>query len=489
MSSSTRVSLEYDDRCPSILLAAASSEVEDTIHARLASHYRIINTDSSREILGLVKAGEFECVLIDMARSADDTNDLLRRLKRQASELPVLVMCSSPEISAGVEAVRAGAADFIIKDVEFAGLSKRIAKLIGRAPATRKCSRRSPGSDHQWSPGKMVVGSSHGMREVMALARKAAKYRVNVLITGESGTGKELLAQWIHQRSVGSEGPFVAVNLAAIPSDLVESTLFGHEKGAFTGATGKRVGKFAQAQGGSLLLDEITELRLDLQPKLLRVLQESEFDRVGGDRTIRSDARVLAISNHDMAEQVQCGKFRSDLFYRLNIVAFRLPPLRERREDILELAGVFLDKYNRLYNCAVSGFAPEAKELLMSYDWPGNIRELENAVQRAVICVEEGELGVDGCFDFVDYATDRAASQMSLQSGTLEEIEQRYIVEVLQRSGGHQGNAAKILGIDRKTLYNKILKFGLGRSLNSEEQLLTDRGTDHRQRRLGAIGE
>ena len=310
------------------------------------------------------------------------------------------------------------------------------------------------------------------MQKVMRLARRVAPLPVPVLIFGESGTGKELLARWIHRMSDRADGPFVGVNLAAIPSDLIESTLFGHEKGAFTGAVGQRVGKFGLAREGTLLLDEITEFKLDLQPKLLRVLQEGEYDRVGGERTLRSEARVIAATNQDIHAAVRQGSFRSDLFYRLNVVAIRLPPLRERREDIPEIAELFLAKYNSLYRRSVR-LSPDAMEALMDRDWPGNIRELENAIQHAVIVAGVPYATHDDLFDSETSGreVEALARQVADRGGTLEDLERRYIEEVLLRNGGHQGYAAKILGIDRKTLYNKIIKYGLRRPSRQERRI------------------
>jgi len=364
-----------------------------------------------------------------------------------------------------VEGVRAGAADFLIKDIEIHGLAERVVRAVGRPAEAPRADLAPPCRARDWTPGQMVVGRSRRMAEVMAVVRRAAQYPVPVLILGESGTGKEVLARFVHKMSARSDGPFAAVNLAAVPSELIESTLFGHEKGAFTGAVGQRTGKFGQAQGGTLLLDEITELKLELQPKLLRVLQEGEFERVGGERMLRNDARIIAATNQGISALVQQGAFRADLYYRLNVVTVTLPSLRERREDIPELVELFLRKYNQFYGRTVQQLRPDAVAALMEHDWPGNIRELENVIQRAVIVAEGDEVEPETLFDAVASGADRTDSQASDFTGTLEDLERRYIAEVLQRVGGHQGNAARSLGIDRKTLYNKIMKYGLGRAL------------------------
>jgi len=454
---------------PSILLVTGKPELRDTIERKLSPTYDVCSIDGPRGCLERVKTERFGCVLVDIDPNEGSTSSLLRAIKSEIADLPVLVLCTTPDISSAVEAIRAGAADFIIKEVEIDGLAKRIAKLLGESPVLDRCVCGTAGGARSWKPGRMVVGNSPRMNEIMRRARKVAMFPVPVLLLGESGTGKELLARWFHRNSGRADGPFVALNLAAIPTELVESTLFGHDKGAFTGAAGPRDGKFSQAQGGTLMLDEITEFKVDLQPKLLRVLQENEFERVGGDRTYRTDARIIAATNRDIEETVQSGAFRSDLFYRLNVVTITLPPLRERRDDIPELAEFFLEKYNRTYGCSVIGFERSAMETLQDQDWPGNIRELENTVQRAVICTVEGcvERASLECPD--TDSTSKTVQTLADQRATLEDLERCYINEVLQRTDGHQGNAAKILGIDRKTLYNKLLKYGIGRASKQSE--------------------
>jgi len=409
----------------------------------------------------------FDCVLVDMPLVHGDALDLLRDVRHLPAGPPVILLCSAADISQAVEGVRAGAADFIIKDIEIDGLEERIAKAILRPPEAARKDLAPVCPVREWTPGQMVVGKSRRMAEVMAVVRRAAQYPVPVLILGESGTGKEILARFIHKMSARSCGPFAALNLAAVPSELIESTLFGHEKGAFTGAVGQRTGKFGQAQGGTLLLDEITELKLELQPKLLRVLQEGEFERVGGERTLRNDARIIAATNQSISALVQQGAFRGDLYYRLNVVAVTLPPLRERREDIPEFVSLFLRKYNQFYCRSVRDLRSEATAVLMEHDWPGNIRELENVIQRAVIVAEGDEIRPQALLDATASSAEAVISQTADFSGTLEDLERRYIEEVLRRVGGHQSNAARALGIDRKTLYNKILKYGLGRALTA----------------------
>jgi len=437
------------------------------VRSVLGPRHRVEESRECAEAMRLVDSQSFDCVLVDMPLAHGDTLDLLRSLRRRPDRLPVILLCAAADISQAVEGVRAGAADFIIKDIEIHGLAERIVKAVGRPSEASRGDLAPLCRARDWAPGQMVVGKSRRMAEVIAVARRAAQYPVPVLILGESGTGKEVLARFIHKMSARSCGPFAAVNLAAVPSDLIESTLFGHEKGAFTGAVGQRTGKFGQAQGGTLLLDEIAELKLELQPKLLRVLQEGEFERVGGEKMLRNDARVVAATNQSISTLVQQGAFRSDLYYRLNVVTVTLPPLRDRREDIPEFVDLFLRKYNQLYDRSVRDLRPETIEALMEHDWPGNIRELENAVQRAVIVAEGDEIQPETFFDVASTSADKTTSQTADFSGTIEDLERKYIEEVLRRVGGHQSNAARTLGIDRKTLYNKIMKYGLGRALTA----------------------
>ena len=451
----------------SVLLFTENCCLEKSILQVVNSHYQLDTVSVRSQALDLIQENEYECVILEMQNPVDETIGFLKRIRKISGKTAVMLLCSAAEISSAVEGIRAGASDFVIKEVEIGNLTDRIAKVTGKIAKTQKVAPGFPCQRQSGAPAQMVVGRSPRMLEVMEIARRAATYPVSILLLGENGTGKGLFAHWIHRMSQRKEGPYIGVNLAAIPSELVESTLFGHEKGAFTGAVGQRTGKFVQAQNGTLLLDEITELKFELQPKLLRVLQEGEFERVGSDRILYNEARIIAATNKNIYELVQNGEFRSDLFYRLNIVTITLPPLRERREDIPDLVRLFLGKYNRLYGRNVRGITNEGMDALLNHSWPGNIRELEHSIQRSIIVCDSEFAEIKHLFDtgssweFDASFVGRAAEEEK----TLEELEQEYIEEVLNRTQGHQGQAAKILGIDRKTLYNKIMKFGLRRSL------------------------
>jgi DNA-binding NtrC family response regulator len=458
------------DRIKSVLLIEDEPAKRASTCSRLISLCHIEKACTKTEALGLLDKKQFDCTLLRIRQPAHDDLALLRNLLSVAPNTPVVVMCSAADISAAVEAIRIGAADFIINEVESSNLVERIGRVIERQADTTKvevCQSERLKAKAQ-VPGQMVVGKSEKMRAVMDNARRVAKYPVSVLLLGESGTGKELFARWIHRMSDRAVAPFVAVNLAAIPSDLIESTLFGHEKGAFTGAVGQRIGKFGLAKDGTLLLDEVGELKFEFQAKLLRVLQEGEYEQVGGDRTIQAGARIIAATNQNISAEVSQGTFRSDLYYRLKVVSITLPPLCERREDIPDLVAFFLAKYNRLFGSSVHEVSPHAMEAMMRHSWPGNIRELENMVQRATIIAEGECANTEDLFDQDLPDTGDLSRQVADRQGTLEDLEQQYITEVLRRTSGHQGQAAKILGIDRKTLYNKIMKYGLARSLNAK---------------------
>jgi len=304
-----------------------------------------------------------------------------------------------------------------------------------------------------------IVAEAPEMRAALRLAAQVAPSDATVLILGESGTGKELIARAIHEESKRREGPFVKVDCTALPEGLLESELFGHEKGAFTDAVAEKPGRFELAHGGTLFLDEVAELPQSLQAKLLRVLQERAFERVGGNRTISVDVRILAATNRDLAKALKASQFREDLYYRLNVVPVVVPPLRRRPEDILPLAAHFLQHFGTRYGKAVPGLSPEAATLLRRHPWPGNVRELEHVIERAVILWERGPIRPEELtVDLMAVASDGVPDQELL---TLEELEREYIRRVLRRVRGHKSRAARILGINRKTLLEKRKRYGL----------------------------
>jgi len=382
-----------------------------------------------------------------------------------------------------IEAMRLGAFDYILKPFELEEISELVTKgleahnLMKKAVAIPALSQKSEDSDQ-------IIGKSKAMQEVYKLIGQVAESDVTVLIRGESGTGKELVARAIYQYSRRKEGPFLAINCAAIPETLLESELFGHEKGAFTGASKKRIGKFEQCNKGTILLDEVGDMTLSTQAKILRVLQEGEFERIGGNETIRVDVRVLASTNRKLEELIKEGKFREDLYYRLKIMTIVLPPLRERKEDIQELTEYFFHLYNRQLDTQVSYIDPSIFKKLLSYTWPGNVRELANTVKRGLILAKgdvltEEEIVFDVENEAVSFADEQELEKSlkkmldplfldilrfwgtGLHSNLLEKVEKFLIQKALSETKGNQVQAAKLLGISRNTLRHRIEKYGL----------------------------
>ncbi|HEU4533706.1 MAG TPA: sigma-54 dependent transcriptional regulator, partial [Polyangiaceae bacterium] len=357
-------------------------------------------------------------------------------------------------VETAVQAMREGAYDFVEKPLKRMTIVKSVRKAAERNQLLAE--NRSLRQELKRLSRREIVGQSPALRRVLEVATQAAPSTATVLVLGESGTGKELLARYIHERSARARGPFVAVNCAALPESILEAELFGHEKGAFTGAVARREGRFAKAQGGTLFLDEVGELSPQVQVKLLRVLQEGEYEPVGGD-TVRADVRIVAATNRDLRAEIGRGRFREDLFFRLNVIAVTAPPLRARREDIPLLCDHFLGIY-----CAKNGrgrleVAKPVTERLYDYPWPGNVRELENVIERAVVLCR-GELITEACLpDFIVSASAPAPDAMSFAIGTpLEEVELRLIRETLRHTKGDKSLAAQLLGISTRTIYRKL---------------------------------
>jgi DNA-binding NtrC family response regulator len=442
------------DTC--VVVAHRDPEQLALLRELLAVHHRVLPCAAPADLEPVLAAGAAGVVVMDLAFSDGSAVELVGRLRREAPPPEVIILCRLERIAEAVSAMRAGAADFLLHGHEAAELEERIARVLRRRPAPS-----APPPEDDGAPRDVVWGRSPRVREICELVRRVAPLPVPVLILGETGAGKEVFARLIHSRSRRANGPFVAVNLAAIPSELVESTLFGHERGAFTGAVARHLGKLAQAHGGTLFLDELAEMRVDLQAKLLRAIQEKEYEPVGAREAVPSDVRLVSATNVDLVDAVAHGTFRKDLYYRVNVVSFRLPPLRERAEDIPDLLAHFVRRYGEAFDKPARRIAPAALEALLTYAWPGNIRELENKVQRAVALSEGPQLELRDFFDLEMLDAQGFVREAARAAGTLEELEEAYIREVLRRTGGHQGEAARVLGIDRKTLYNKMMRYGL----------------------------
>jgi two-component system response regulator AtoC len=409
--------------------------------------------EDGKAALKKIKESSFDVILLDIIMPGMDGIAMLRKLRSDPAAPVIVVLTGKATVDTAVEAMKNGAYDYLSKPYKLEELDI----IIHRAYEQRKLRlenqllqqallRRESPQD--------FVGRSPQHREILRLLEKIAPADSTVLIQGESGTGKELVANYIWKLSRRKDRPFIALNCAAFSENLIESELFGHEKGAFTSAYKVKHGLVESAHEGTLFLDEIAEIPMPLQATLLRFLDSGEFRRVGGNKPLRADVRIIAATNKDLEEEISRGRFREDLYYRLNVVTVLIPPLRERREDIEPLARYFLDKYR---NGRVKGFSPGALELLRRYDWPGNVRELENVIERAVLLCDSDTLGPK------DLAVpERGAPEVEKaeELQPLEEVEREYILKVFEQAGGNQTKASKLLGIDRKTLYLKLKKYG-----------------------------
>lgn len=403
----------------------------------------------------LIRENAYDVVLLDIIMPGIDGVSLMKRLQADPEAPVIIVLTGKATVETAVEAMKHGAYDYLTKPYKL----DELVIVINRAYEYGMLKIRNRQFQQELlrqEPPVDFIGRSVKIRNILALVRKIAPTDSTVFIQGESGTGKELVANTLWHYSKRSGFPLIALNCATLSESLIESELFGHEKGAFTSAHQTRYGIVEVADKGTLFLDEIGEMPLGLQAKLLRFLDSGEFRRVGGNKTLSVDVRVIAATNKDLSDLIRTGGFRQDLYYRLNVINITIPPLRERKEDIPELSLYFLKKYGQKLSKEISGFTPEATEALGSYDWPGNVRELENIIERAVILCDSGNISAeDLSIPFVQAQRGQAVHS------TLENVERDYIITVLKESNGNQSKASQILGIDRKTLYLKLKKYGI----------------------------
>ena len=404
----------------------------------------------------------FDLILADQKMPGLSGLELLAGARAISPEAAVIVMTAYGTIETAVAAIKSGAADYLTKPLNLDELLHRIGQVRERQRLLRE-NRELREALQERHRVAGIIGESGRMQEVLSLVRRVAESDATVLIQGESGTGKELIAKAIHYASPRAGAPLVSVNCAALPETLLESELFGHEKGAFTGAVSSRKGRFERADGGSLFLDEIGDLPLHLQVKLLRVLQEREFERVGSSRPIAINVRLLAATHRDLEALVRAGRFRDDLYYRINVVTISLPPLRERREDIPLLLDRFVEKFASQNGKRINGVTREAREALLRYDYPGNVRELENLVERAVVLTRDEVIGLEDLPLSVK-ETERVVSDGPSLPAVVEGLERRMIREALTRADGVQTRAAEMLGISERVLRYKLKKYGLAGS-------------------------
>ncbi len=422
--------------------------------------YAVEEAEDGAAAVEQVRARAFDAVLTDVRMARLDGIAALREIREWNPSIPVLIMTAWSSVQNAVDALRLGAYDYLTKPLELDELKLALERALDHTRLARES--QEPGRA-QSEASSLLLGRSEAMRELVEMVETVAPTEATVLVSGESGTGKELVARAIQAASTRRDKPFVTINCAALAENLLESELFGHEKGAFTGADRRREGRFVQAHGGTLFLDEIGEMPLSLQAKLLRVLQQGEVQRVGCDETIKVDVRVIAATNRVLADEVAAGRFREDLFYRLNVIGLEVPPLRARREDIPLLASTFLERHAAANRKTIKGFTPQAMDAMLRYGWPGNVRELENAVERAVI-LSGGEYVAERALPLAVQnapVPDADGEELALGSMSLEDVERKAIEATLRETEDNKSEAARRLGITRATLHSKLKKYGL----------------------------
>ncbi len=415
---------------------------------------RVLSADGAKSALELARKHRVQVVLTDLMMPGVNGVELLRALKEISPDTEVVLMTAYGTVETAVQAMREGAYDFVEKPLKRMNIVKSIRKAAERHSLVAE--NRSLREELKLLTTREIVGQSAALRRVLDVATQAAPSSATVLVLGESGTGKELIARYIHSKSARASGPFVAVNCAAIPESILEAELVGHERGAFTGAVSKRDGRFARARGGTLFLDEIGELTPAVQVKLLRVLQEGEYEPVGGN-PVKADVRIVAATNRDLAAEVEAGRFREDLYYRLNVIAVTAPPLRNRGEDVPLLVDHFLGVYCKKNGRPRLIVPADVMRKLTDYSWPGNVRELENVIERAAVLCRTDTLRLEDLPDAVAKASAPAPSALTFAIGTpLEEVEHRLIRETLAYTSGDKSLAAQLLGISTRTIYRKL---------------------------------
>ncbi len=446
-----------------ILVVDDDAGVRESFRLILEDQYDVLEAADGRQALDLVRSTAVDLVLLDIRLPEMDGIEVLERIKGLDEGIEVILVTAVKTVRTAVAAMKLGAFDYVTKPFDEDELMATVRRALERRSLEREVVflRSELARRHDFDE---LVGQHPEMQKLYRLVGQVARTTTTVLITGESGTGKELVARAIHRQGPRRDKPFVAVNPAALSESLVESELFGHEKGAFTGAYQRRLGRFELAQGGTLFLDEISSLKPELQAKLLRVLQEREVERVGGTRAFRIDARIIAATNVDLRQAVAEGKFREDLFYRLNVVPIAVPPLRERREDIPLLVEHFIRRYNQAFGRRIEGLAPEALAVLRDHPWPGNVRELQNVIERLVTLAEGPVIGVsDLPLDLLlpdPRARLREATTLPLRQAT-EEFERQIVLRVLKGVRWNRSEAARILGLHRNSLKLMLDRWGL----------------------------
>lgn len=446
-----------------ILVADDETSHRQMIEAVLAAEgYEVTQAEDGQAAISAVEDRFYDLVIMDVRMPNVDGIQALQKIKQISPDIPVIIMTAYASVGSAVDALKSSAYDYLIKPLDIDELKILVDKALRHHQLEQENLYLKERLSDRFDFSN-IIGRSPSMTRLFETVALVAPSEATALIVGESGTGKELIANAIHQNSPRKDRPLIIVNCAALPETLLESELFGHEKGAFTGAITRKQGRFQLAHNSSIFLDEIAEMAPATQAKILRVLQEREFEPVGSTQTIKVDTRVIAATNKNLEEEIQAGRFREDLYYRLNVVTVDLPPLRQRREDIPLLADFFLKQYAQKNRRLIKGFTPRATDLLMRYEWPGNVRELENIIERAVI-MSRGEMITPLEFpnDLQNLDEALKESRIDLTPGrSLKEVEKVLILRTLEETGGNRTHAARILGISRRTLQLKLKEYGI----------------------------
>ncbi len=426
--------------------------------------YEVYEADDGKTAISRVSEEFFDLILMDNRMSQLDGIEALKQIKKISPGIPVIIITAYASVETAIEALQSGAHDYLTKPLDIDELKIKVQQTLEFWRLKEENILQKRRIENLFDASR-IIGRSQKMRQVLETVAMVAPTEASVLILGESGTGKELIANALHQGSSRCDRRFIKINCAALPETLLESELFGHERGAFTGAVGRKPGRFELADGGTIFLDEIGEMTFSTQAKLLRVLQEREIEPLGSTRTVKVDIRVISASNRDLKDEVKKGNFREDLFYRLNVVPIHLPPLRERKEDIPLLIDHFLHIYNEKNNRSLKGFHPRALDAMMRYSWPGNIRELENVVERAVILTMDEYVSFSELPESISgetATTIQAPSKSGIVPGmTIRELEKELILVTLEHNDGNRTRTAGFLGITRRTLQNKLKEYGI----------------------------
>ncbi len=443
-----------------ILVADDEKNIREGLREALAlDGYEVATAADGREALDAVTRGDVDLLITDLKMPRLSGEELLKSVASQFPTMPVIILTGHGTIESAVQAMHDGAYDFLTKPVNL----DRLSLLVKRALASRELAVQNRAMQEELerrSGFASIIGRSAEMRQVFEMVRQVAPSRSSVLITGESGSGKEMIAEALHYNSPRKDKPFIKLHCAALTESLLESELFGHEKGAFTGAIARKRGRFELAHLGTLFLDEIGEINQNVQIKLLRVLEEKKFERVGGEETVETDVRLIAATNRDLKEAIAKGTFREDLYYRLNVVNIHIPPLRERKEDIPLLVAAFLREFSQENNRPIEGIDAKARLALYNYSWPGNVRQLRNSIESAVVLSKGTTITLDDLPPNIRGETGTDSLRLAV-GASLADVEKEVIRSTLAREGGNKSRTAEILGIGRKTLHRKIEEYGL----------------------------